>query len=81
MIPKEMTFTAKEAAAAAGVDLAKFTAAYRRRVADGDIPPKLKALTYDQVKLILTTRPKGAPDPQKIDVLKRQLIDDGLAKK
>lgn len=81
MIPDKMTFTTKEASLAAGMDLPKFLALYRQRVAAGDIPPKMRALTYEQVKMILLTRPKGTPDPKKVDALKKQLIDDGLARK
>lgn len=77
MIEKGATFTIKEAALGAGMDLAKFQSKYRSRVKAGEIPAGLKDLTYDQVLLVLRTRAKGQPDPRKVDMLRQQLKTDG----
>ncbi len=79
---KSMTFTRKEIALALGlVDVSKITAKIGAAVKRGDIPTGLKEYTYEQVKAILRARKPGEPDPRKVDALKRQLMDDGLARK
>ena len=80
MDPK-LTFTLKEIAVATGMDLSKLQGRYKARIRTGEIPEGLQEFNYTQVKLLLTTRAKNAPDPRKVDVLKCALIDDGFGKK
>lgn len=78
--PKE-TFTMKEISLATGIDAGKMNSRYKVRIRSEELPAGLKSFTYEQVKILLTTRKRGAPDLRKVDQLKRQLIDDGFAKK
>lgn len=79
MVDKTMTFTAKEISVATGQDMGKITSRYKARVGRGELPDGLKAFTYDQVKIILSTRKRGEPDPRKVDLLRTQLQTDGFA--
>lgn len=75
-------FTAAEIAKASGRDAAAIRKLIDRLKKEGQIPEEARAYTYSQVKLILTTKPKKrGVDPVRVDKLKIQLINDGMARK
>lgn len=81
MIDSKHTFTIVEIAEASGVKKGTLYQRYYDRRRLGKMPAGLQRFTYEQVKQLLRVRSMRKPDPKNVAVLKRQLIDDGMANK
>lgn len=78
-----LTFTIKEISAASGLNAEKLRLRVKKLVEAGRLPRGMMEYDYDTAKeIVLAARVRSRKmDPQRIDILKRRLIDDGLARK
>ena len=80
---ERMTFTVKEISSASGLNEQKLRTRLRKLADAGKLPRGMTEFDYETAKqIVLATRARSRKmDPQRVDILKRRLIDDGLARK
>ena len=74
-------FTLAEISKASGVDTTTLKKRVEYLVREEKLKEGQKAFNYEEVKMLIRYRRTRGVDPVKVSMLKRQLIDDGLASK